>query len=104
MHFPEERFKHLVQMVKDPEMTGVWNELRRAVGKTLGKMTAKGRRDRGVRFPMPQVYGGGDLGEGDVPRPREPYDFVCRGPPSLHVGCSQILAEKFLHVGTVGER
>lgn len=104
MHFPEEHFKHLVQMVKDPEMTGSRNELRGAVGQLLGKMTAKGGRERSVRFPMPQVYGGGDLGEREMPRPREPHDFVCRGPPPLRIGCSQILAEKVLQIGTVRER
>ena len=83
-------------MVKNPEMAGIWNELRGAVGKSLSKITSKGWRDRVVRFPMPQVYGGGDLGYGDVPRPREPYDFVCRSTPPLRIGFFQILAEKIL--------
>ena len=102
MHCPEERFKHLVQMVKDPEMPGNWNELRGAVGQALGKMTAKGGRERGGRFPMPPVYGEDGLGEG--PRPRELPDLVCRDPAPLRRGCSQRLAEKCLHVGTVGAR
>ena len=64
MHFPEKRFKHLVQMVQEPEMTSLWNELRGAVGQLLSKITSEGGRERGVCFPMPQVYGGGELGEG----------------------------------------
>ncbi len=85
-------------------MTGTWNELRRAVGKSLSKMPSKRWRNRVVRFPMPQVYVCGDLGYGDVPRPREPHDFVRRDTSPLRIGFSQILAEKFLQIGTVGER